>query len=154
MTVTTPTPRQEMIEIIARIAGHDGDHPTIVPGLSVHRDSSSAKPNCAAYKPSLAIIVQGAKRVVLGGELFVYGASDYLLTSIDLPVLSQISLASSEEPYLSMNFQIDTAKDSGRFSTGSATSRRGRPPRRAGYHGQQAYDRSGRCGAAPAAASR
>ncbi|MET4686334.1 hypothetical protein ABIA13_000779 [Sinorhizobium fredii] len=110
MTDMQRTPRQEMIEIIARIAGMDGDHPTIVPGLSIHRHSSSAKPNCAAYKPSLAIIVQGAKRVVLGGELFVYGASDYLLTSIDLPVFSQISLASSDEPYLSMNFQIDTAK--------------------------------------------
>ncbi|AUX77704.1 AraC family transcriptional regulator [Sinorhizobium fredii] len=104
------TPRQEMIDIIARIAAVDGDHQTIVPGLSIHRHSSSAKPNCAAYKPSLAIIVQGAKRVLLGGELFVYGASDYLLTSIDLPVLSQISLASNDEPYLSMNFQIDTAK--------------------------------------------
>ena len=99
-----------MIEIIARIAGKDGDHPTNIPGLSIHRHSSPAKLNCAAYKPSLAIIVQGAKRVVLGGETLVYGASDYLLTSIDLPVLSQVSLASADEPYLSMAFQIDTTR--------------------------------------------
>ncbi|RVI98674.1 AraC family transcriptional regulator [Sinorhizobium meliloti] len=110
MTESQRIPRQEMIDIIARIAGEDGDHPTIMPGLSVHRHSVSAKPNCAAYKPSLAIIVQGAKRVVLGEETLVYGASDYLLTSIDLPVLSQISLASPEEPYLSMVFQIDTTR--------------------------------------------
>ncbi len=110
MTVTQSMPRQRMIDIIARIAGEDGDYQTIVPGLSIHRHSSTAKLNCAAYKPSLAIIVQGAKRVVLGEETLVYGASDYLLTSIDLPVLSQVSVASPEEPYLSMAFQIDTTR--------------------------------------------
>ncbi|MDX0799306.1 helix-turn-helix domain-containing protein [Sinorhizobium medicae] len=103
-------PRQEMIDIIARIAGADGDHQTSIPGLSIHRHSVAAKLNCAAYKPSVAIIVQGAKRVVLGEETLVYGASDYLLTSIDLPVLSQISLTSPEEPYLSMTFQIDPTR--------------------------------------------
>ncbi|WEX89303.1 AraC family transcriptional regulator [Sinorhizobium garamanticum] len=110
MTTTRQTPRLEMIDIIARIAEKDGDHVTLVPGLSVHRHSSTAKPNCAAYKPSLAIIVQGAKRVVLGDETLVYGASDYLLTSIDLPVISQVSQASPEEPYMSLAFQIDTGK--------------------------------------------
>ncbi|WEX76843.1 AraC family transcriptional regulator [Sinorhizobium numidicum] len=110
MTPAQRTPRQEMIDIIARIAGEDGDYPTIIPSLSIHRHSSPARPNCAAYKPSLAIIVQGAKRVVLGEETLIYGASDYLLTSIDLPVLSQVSVASPQEPYLSMVFQIDTGR--------------------------------------------
>jgi AraC-like DNA-binding protein len=109
MTATQRTPRQEMIDIIARIAEENGDVPTVVPGLSVHRHSDAAKLNCAAYKPGLAIIVQGAKRVVLGEETLVYGASDYLLTSIELPVLWQV-LASPQEHYLSLNFQIDTSK--------------------------------------------
>ncbi|MBP2237242.1 AraC-like DNA-binding protein [Sinorhizobium kostiense] len=109
MTDTQRMQRQEMIDTIARIAGMDGDFQTLVPGLSIHRHSNATEVNCAAYKPSFAIIVQGAKRVLLGEETLVYGASDYLLTSIDLPVLWQV-LASPEQPYLSMNFQIDTGK--------------------------------------------
>ncbi len=98
-----------MIDIIARIAEENGDFPTVVPGLSVHRHSNAAKLNCAVSKPGLAIIVQGAKRVVLGEETLLYGASDYLLTSIDLPTLWQVQ-ASPEQPYLSMNFQIDAGR--------------------------------------------
>lgn len=98
-----------MIDIIARIAEENGDFPTVVPGLSVHRQLNAAKLNCAVSKPGLAIIVQGAKRVVLGEETLVYGASDYLLTSIDLPTLWQVR-ASPEQPYLSMNFQIDAGR--------------------------------------------
>lgn len=110
MTDMRQTARQDMIDVIARITGKDGDHRTAIPGLSIHRHSGDAPANCAAYKPSLAVIVQGAKRVVLGDETLIYGASDYLLTSIDLPVLSQVCKASVEEPYLSFAYQIDTAK--------------------------------------------
>ncbi|HXV31678.1 MAG TPA: AraC family transcriptional regulator [Sinorhizobium sp.] len=109
MPVIQKTPRQEMIDIIAQIAGEDGDYRTIVPCLSVHRNSNASNLICAAYRPGLAIIVQGAKRVVLGDETLVYGASDYLLASIDLPVLARI-LASPEEPYLGLYFEIDTSK--------------------------------------------
>lgn len=110
MTAMRQTARQDMMDVIARITGKDGDHRTAIPGLSIHRHSGDAPVNCAAYKPSLAVIVQGAKRVVLGDETLIYGASDYLLTSIDLPVLSQVCKASADEPYLSFAFQIDTAK--------------------------------------------
>ncbi len=99
-----------MIDVIARFAKTDGDHMTQIAGLSLHRHGGDAPVNCSAYRPSLAIIVQGAKRVVLGEETLIYGASDYLLTSIDLPVLSQVCQASADEPYLSMAFTLDPGK--------------------------------------------
>ncbi|WDZ75904.1 AraC family transcriptional regulator [Ensifer adhaerens] len=110
MTVTRQTARHQMIDVIARFAERDGDHMTGISGLTLHRHGGDAPVNCSAYRPSLAIIVQGAKRVVLGEETLIYGASDYLLTSIDLPVLSQVCEASAEEPYLSMAFTLDPGK--------------------------------------------
>ncbi|MGF6156974.1 AraC-like DNA-binding protein [Ensifer sp. KUDG1] len=110
MTATRQTARPDMIGVIARFAKTDGDHMTQIAGLSLHRHGGDAPVNCSAYRPSLAIIVQGAKRVVLGEETLIYGASDYLLTSIDLPVLSQVCQASAEEPYLSMAFTLDPGK--------------------------------------------
>lgn len=80
MTATRQTARPEMIDVIARFAKTDGDHMTQIAGLSLHRHGGDAPVNCSAYRPSLAIIVQGAKRVVLGEETLIYGASDYLLT--------------------------------------------------------------------------
>jgi AraC-like DNA-binding protein len=105
------TPRsQELIDLIARYATEDGDHPTAIPSLSIHRHSGTGMKACGSYKPGLALIAQGAKQVVLGSDIYRYGGADYLLTSIDLPVTTQIIEASVEKPYLSMIFHIDTAK--------------------------------------------
>ncbi|HTO32189.1 MAG TPA: AraC family transcriptional regulator [Pararhizobium sp.] len=104
---------QELIGLIARYATEDGDHPTAIPGLSVHRRSAIGMKACSAYKPSLALIAQGAKQVVLGNDVLRYGGTDYLLTSIDLPVTTQIVEASDNKPYLSMTFQIDTNRIAG-----------------------------------------
>ncbi len=104
---------QELIDLIARYATEDGDHPTAIPGLSVHRRSAIGMKHCGAYKPSLALIAQGAKQVVLGNDVLRYSGTDYLLTSIDLPVTTQIVEASEEKPYLSITFQIDTNRIAG-----------------------------------------
>ncbi|CAN7248685.1 AraC family transcriptional regulator [Pararhizobium sp. LjRoot235] len=115
------TPRsQELIDLIARFAKEDGDHETSIPGLSVHRRSGTGIRACGAYKPSLALIVQGAKQVALGDDVYRYGHGDYLLTSIDLPVTTQIVEATVEKPYLSMTFQIDTVKIVGLDHAGQA----------------------------------
>lgn len=110
MTVSRTPRSQELIDLIARFAKEDGDHPTAIPGVSVHRRSGTGTKSCGAYKPSLALIAQGAKQVVLGDDIYRYGGADYLLTSIDLPVTTQIVEASEEKPYLSMTFGIDTTR--------------------------------------------
>ncbi|CAN7522968.1 AraC family transcriptional regulator [Rhizobium sp. LjRoot98] len=105
------TPRsQELIDLIARFAKEDGDHPTAIPGVSVHRRSGTGTKSCGSYRPSLALIAQGAKQVVLGDDVYRYGGADYLLTSIDLPVTTQIVEASEDKPYLSVMFGIDTTR--------------------------------------------
>lgn len=38
------------------------------------------------YKPSLCIVAQGAKRVLLGADVYDYDASRRLLFSVELPV--------------------------------------------------------------------
>ncbi|MFP5077310.1 AraC family transcriptional regulator N-terminal domain-containing protein [Rhizobium sp. YIM 134829] len=102
--------RQTIIDLIARHASSDGDHPTPVPGLTLHRYSGTGAPACGQFRPSFALIAQGAKRVMLGGDAYLYGGQDYLLTSFDLPVSSQIMTASPDKPYLGLVFEIDPAR--------------------------------------------
>ncbi|WP_349435678.1 AraC family transcriptional regulator [Pararhizobium sp. A13] len=125
------TPRsQELVDLIARFAKEDGDHPTAIPGLSVHRHAGTGTKACGSYKPSLALIAQGAKQVMLGDDIYRYGRGDYLLTSIDLPVTTQIIEATAEEPYLSMIFQIDTTKIAGLVEHASQDDRSPAPAER------------------------
>lgn len=93
----------ELAELIERYSKKDGVHATAIPSLYFIRRSHVTGPNHSVYKPSLCIIVQGAKEVILAQERFRYSPSDYLVASVDLPVKGQVVEASSDVPYLALN---------------------------------------------------
>jgi len=55
----------------------------------------------------VTVIAQGRKRVDLGRTTFIYGESRYLLTSVDLPIVSQIIEASEEAPCLAISLKLE-----------------------------------------------
>ncbi|MEP7456395.1 AraC family transcriptional regulator [Phyllobacterium sp. SB3] len=104
------SPYQEISSIIDRFTGADGDFPTAISNLNFYRRSRPTLPHHSAYKPGFAIVVQGAKSLTVGQEEYRYGAGQYLLTSLDLPVASHVTEASLEAPYLCFGFMIDSAR--------------------------------------------
>ncbi|MCD6552073.1 AraC family transcriptional regulator, partial [Thermotoga sp.] len=78
-----------------------------VPGLTVSRRESPTEPNSYMLPPGICIAVQGAKRVLLGEEYYVYDVNNFLLTSLDLPVTAQVIEASKEKPYIGIVWEID-----------------------------------------------
>jgi AraC-like DNA-binding protein len=92
---------------ISRHAQMDGDYATAIAGLTLHRRSAAADPMPCVYGFGLGIVAQGGKRVMLGEEIFNYGAGESLLTTIDLPVVSNVTLASPTAPFLGMALAMD-----------------------------------------------
>lgn len=80
---------------------------TSVPGLSLRRYEGLTEPTSYMHEPSICMAVQGAKRVILGEEIYVYDAYHYLITSVDLPVLAQVTEATKEKPYLGLMLKLD-----------------------------------------------
>jgi hypothetical protein len=72
-----------LIEANTRI---DGSFPTPIPGLHLSRYSSTTQPGHGVQCPTLAIVAQGTKQVMLGDEAFTYAPGHYLVVSLDLPV--------------------------------------------------------------------
>ena len=70
---------------IARWTNKGDQQPSAVPALSLFREDAPTEPMSAVYEPSICMVVQGAKRVLLGNELYVYNDHQYLITSVDLP---------------------------------------------------------------------
>ncbi|MFC5743721.1 AraC family transcriptional regulator N-terminal domain-containing protein [Dyella tabacisoli] len=97
----------ELGGIIARFAPSDGDHAVAVPWLTLHRYSQIGDLSCGMSRPSLIIAAQGAKRIIAAGEGYDYDARHFLITSIDLPVMSRITQASVAQPYLCMAMSLD-----------------------------------------------
>jgi AraC-like DNA-binding protein len=59
------------------------------------------------YEPGVTVIAQGRKRVELGRSVFIYDASRFLLTSVDLPVVSRVIEASEEVPCLALSLKLE-----------------------------------------------
>ncbi|MGE8082101.1 AraC family transcriptional regulator [Peribacillus loiseleuriae] len=98
--------RVELTKIIERYTGRDGSYVTVIPSLFFSRYSNNTGPNYGVYKPSLCIIVQGMKEVLLSQEVFRYGPADYLVASVNLPITGIVTEASSEIPYLALKLEF------------------------------------------------
>jgi len=92
---------------IARLTEQGELHTTAIPGLSLFRRIEPTEPITGMYQPSICLVAQGAKRVKLGEEIFVYDAHHYLIASVHLPTVVQIIDASPEKPYLGLRLTFN-----------------------------------------------
>ncbi len=97
--------REELVERIARAMRADGTTEPL-PGLYLSRSSLPLKPLHSVVEPSLCVIAQGSKEVLLGNSRYRYDPSHYLLASVELPRVSQVLEASQERPYLSLRLNL------------------------------------------------
>ena len=92
---------------IARWTDKGDQHVTAIPGLSLFRRDAPTEPISSMYEPSICMIAQGAKRVLLGDDTYVYDTNHYLITSVHLPTVVQVIKASREKPYLGLRLKLD-----------------------------------------------
>src|SRR6266705_3645660 len=97
--------REELVERIAR-AMRDVGTAQPLQGLPLSRSSLPLKPLHSVLEPSLCVIAQGSKEVLLGDSRYRYDPSHYLLATIELPRVSQVLEASKERPYLSLRLEL------------------------------------------------
>ena len=97
----------ELAKKISNSVGDSGERATEVPGLMLYRRTAPTAPNPSTYDPSLLVIAQGKIRVDLGKASYVFGQSRFLLTSLELPAVSQVITASEEAPYLAFFLKLD-----------------------------------------------
>jgi AraC-like DNA-binding protein len=102
-------PLARLADIIARHAPGDGAHDTFLPGVSLLRASAPTMPMPVVYEPTLCLVAQGRKRAVLGTTAYVYDAANYLVASVDLPVMGAVIEASAQAPYLCLRLNLDMA---------------------------------------------
>jgi AraC-like DNA-binding protein len=92
-------------QLITRHAG-DGVTRTALPGVSVLRSPTTTEPLGSVTEPTLGVVVQGTKETALNGRTFAYGAGQFLIVSVELPLVGHIAQASAHEPLLAFVLQL------------------------------------------------
>ncbi len=102
---------RRLAQLVARYAPRDGVFPLRLPGtyaLRVGRITS--EPVHSTLGPSLCIVAQGAKIMMLGQEVLEYDASRLLVFTVDLPVSGQVIRASQHDPFLGFRLDLVPAR--------------------------------------------
>jgi AraC-like DNA-binding protein len=99
--------RTDLARKIALFMGSAEKRVTDIPGLLLVRRTAPTAPCSMTYEPSVTVIAQGRKRVDLGRTTFIYDASRFLLTSVDLPVVSRVIEASEAVPCLALSLKLE-----------------------------------------------
>ena len=90
-------------------ADRNGIARTPLSGLTILRETRPGALQYAISRPLVALVLQGAKKVMLGGDTFDFGEGDSLLITADVPTVSQITRATLGTPYLALVVELDLA---------------------------------------------
>jgi AraC-like DNA-binding protein len=94
-----------LTELRARIVAAAGrEH--VVDGLLLSIVDAPTPPMSSLATPTFALVTQGRKRLALGDQVFEYGAGDYLVVSVDLPVTGHFVEASKDQPCLGVGLSL------------------------------------------------
>src|SRR5438309_3795157 len=102
-----PELRAELARKIAFIIGKEENRITEIPGVSLHRRTAPTPPCRTTYHPGIIVVAQGSKQVNLGKSSFIYDEAHYLLTAVDLPIVSWVAEATQEMPCLVLSLKLD-----------------------------------------------
>jgi AraC-like DNA-binding protein len=83
------------------------DLTTAIDGVRICRTDHTAAPDSAMSGTVLAVIAQGGKRLALGERVYEYGAGQYLVASVDLPVTGQAIDADPDHPTLGFGMTLE-----------------------------------------------
>lgn len=80
---------------------------TPIQGLTTIRSMVPTGLVHAISRPLVCLVLQGNKQVSFGTKTVTFGAGDSMLITADIPTASQITRASSVEPYMSLVLELD-----------------------------------------------
>ncbi|WP_292362843.1 AraC family transcriptional regulator, partial [Methylophaga sp. UBA1464] len=73
--------RKELANLIDKFSSGNGIHSTAITGVNCIKLNEINDRLPSVYTPSLCVIVQGKKRVLLEDEIYQYQPSEYLVAS-------------------------------------------------------------------------
>lgn len=103
-------PIQSLISKSLQIIGEREDAPFVLDEESrfmLLKSGVTSDLNATLYEPVICLILQGSKEVTVGTRSVEFGTGESLIVSHELPVVSRITRASEDRPYLALVLGID-----------------------------------------------
>lgn len=100
----TITPLRDLLARHAR-----PDMSTAIEGVYISKVERRTPPTPSMSGVVFALVAQGAKRIAMGDRLYEYRAGQYLLASVDVPIVGEYVQASPQRPALGLGLLLKPA---------------------------------------------
>ncbi len=95
--------------ILEKHAKKDGATATEIPRVHTLRSTQPTEPIHILHQPAVCFVAQGRKQTLLADEVYFYEPPQFLIVSVDLPIVGQVVEASEDRPYLCLRLDLDPA---------------------------------------------
>lgn len=82
------------------------DMSTDIDGLLIAKVTEASPPAPEMSGTVMALIAQGAKHIALGDRVYEYGAGQYLIASVDMPITGHFTQADAETPAIGLGLVL------------------------------------------------
>ncbi len=101
-----PSTRDQLVALTGQLAPRLGYNQTEVESVRILRTEAVLNDIPVLYRPGAVFVLQGSKRGILDGEIYLYDEDHYLAVSVPVP-FRMTSTASSHQPLLAVYLQFD-----------------------------------------------
>ena len=116
--------RDAMLRLVGRRAHGEGATETAIPFLSLLRSSRPTAMRHGILTPSMCLVVQGDKRLLVGRDAYSYGPGWYVMSALEFPTSGQITHATPSAPYLAIRIHFDVREIAEVIAEGELAPRR------------------------------
>jgi len=106
---TPPALLSAVLAFIEARGGGQGGFRTPMPGVHIVRSFGHMPAIRNIYRPSLCVVLKGAKELLFGDTTLRYEEMECLVVSVDVPASGRVIGATEAEPYLGMVIDVDVA---------------------------------------------
>jgi AraC-like DNA-binding protein len=99
----------QLAELIARHTPNEGVCASRIPGLDLVRITGPTGPVHSMHEEAVVFVAKGRKRVLVGESIFTHDRNRFLLVSVAVPVIGEVTDATARNPYLCMRLHLNPA---------------------------------------------
>jgi AraC-like DNA-binding protein len=99
----------EVSTYLDSLGGGEGLFPTPLGDVHIVRSFQERMPVRQIYKPSLCIVLSGAKEILFGSSRLQYEALECLVVSVEKPASGRVIRASADFPYIGITIDLDVS---------------------------------------------
>lgn len=101
---------QDVLEELCAIVGRHTAVPrqaSTIPRVTLYKDEAAPQSVSGVYLPMMALILSGAKEIVIGDRHLRYDPASYFIATVELPASGCARLNRSSETYLAVSLDLD-----------------------------------------------